>query len=57
MLTESIKPTERINKDPNLANTKMKITIDQNLSIELINEEHSKPIFEMVDQNRTYLRE
>ncbi len=35
----------------------MKIIIDENLSIELISDEHSKPIFEIVDQNRTHLRE
>ena len=35
----------------------MEIKIDENLRIELINESHSEPIFEMVDNNRTHLRE
>lgn len=35
----------------------MKILIDENIRIELIKETHAKLIFEMVDQNRTHLRE
>ncbi|RTY89129.1 GNAT family N-acetyltransferase [Flavobacterium sp. GT3R68] len=35
----------------------MEIKIDENLRIELINESHSQAIFNMVDQNRTHLRE
>lgn len=35
----------------------MTFKIDEHLKIELINENHSKPIFDMVDQNRPHLRE
>lgn len=34
----------------------MKIVIDENIHIELINETHAHAIFEMVDRNRTHLR-
>ncbi|MCV9934447.1 GNAT family N-acetyltransferase [Flavobacterium sp. LS1R47] len=34
----------------------MTITIDQNLKLELINENHAQPIFDLVDANRTHLR-
>ena len=34
----------------------MTITIDNNLKLELITENHAQPIFDMVDANRTYLR-
>jgi len=35
----------------------MTIKISENLSLALINENHSKKIFELVDSNREYLRE
>ncbi|KIC02367.1 hypothetical protein OA88_09150 [Flavobacterium sp. JRM] len=35
----------------------MTITIDQNLKLELIHENHAQPIFDLVDANRTHLRE
>ncbi len=35
----------------------MQIRISENLRLELINESHSQPIFELVDENRNYLRE
>lgn len=35
----------------------MKIVIDENIRVELINETHAKSIFEMVDRNRAHLRE
>ena len=35
----------------------MQITISDNLRLELINESHSQPIFELVDQNRDYLKQ
>ncbi|WP_269222234.1 MULTISPECIES: GNAT family N-acetyltransferase [Flavobacterium] len=34
----------------------MTIIIDNTLKLELINENHAQPIFEMVDANRTHLR-
>ena len=34
----------------------MIIKIDTNLSLELINESHARPIFDMVDKNRAHLR-
>ena len=35
----------------------MIINIDENIKIELINENHSQPIFDIVDQNRIHLRQ
>ncbi len=35
----------------------MNIKVNSLISLELINESHALPIFELVDQNRTYLRE
>lgn len=35
----------------------MVINIDENIKIELINENHSQPIFDIVDKNRNHLRE
>lgn len=35
----------------------MKIEIEGNIYLESINESHSKPIFEVIEQNRTFLRE
>lgn len=35
----------------------MIINIDQNIRLELITENHSQPIFDVVDKNRTHLRE
>ena len=34
----------------------MIIGLDENIKIELINENHSQPIFDIVDKNREYLR-
>ena len=34
----------------------MTINIDENIRIELINENHSQPIFDIVDKNRMHLR-
>ena len=34
----------------------MTINIDQNLKLELIQENHAQPIFDLVDANRTHLR-
>jgi ribosomal-protein-serine acetyltransferase len=35
----------------------MKFRIDKNITLELINENHSKQIFDLVDANRAHLRE
>ena len=35
----------------------MIINIDENIKIELINENHSQPIFDIVDKNRIHLRQ
>ncbi len=35
----------------------MKIPVNSHISLHLINESHALPIFELVDQNRVYLRE
>ncbi|MCC9071561.1 GNAT family N-acetyltransferase [Flavobacterium sp. F-65] len=35
----------------------MTINIDQNIKLELINENHAQPIFDLVDANRMHLRE
>jgi ribosomal-protein-serine acetyltransferase len=35
----------------------MTITIDENIRLELINENHSQPIFDIVDKNRIHLRQ
>ena len=35
----------------------MIINIDENIKIELINENHSQPIFDIVDKNRLHLRQ
>ena len=35
----------------------MTIKVDENISLELINESHAQPIFDMVDKNRKHLRE
>lgn len=35
----------------------MTINIDQNIKLELITENHAQPIFDLVDRNRTHLRE
>lgn len=35
----------------------MKIPVNSQIHLELINDEHAPPIFEMVNQHRTYLRE
>ena len=34
----------------------MTISIDQNIQLELISENHSQPIFDLVDKNRSHLR-
>ena len=34
----------------------MKITVDEHLSLELLSSKHTKELFQLIDNNRTYLR-
>jgi len=47
----------QLRKDDNTKQIKMTISIDENIRLELIDEKHSQPIFDIVDKNRKHLRE